>query len=63
MRRPQNFAKSSPYFCPMDCQRQGKILQNFVAFSEYMNFTIKSLHKIMTQNINGQIQINTGVVN
>ena len=34
------FAKSSPYFCPnvVPVKSKGKISQNFVAFSEYMNF-------------------------
>ena len=37
-----NFAKYSPYFCLMQCQSKVvnvKISQNYVAFSEYMNFT------------------------
>ena len=37
----QNFAKSSPYFCPMyvvPVKSKVKISQNFVAFSECMNF-------------------------
>ena len=33
------FAKSSPCFCSTYVKRKVKILQNFVAFSEYMNFT------------------------
>ena len=40
LRKPQNFAKSSPflpYVVPVKSKM--KILQNFVAFSEYMNFT------------------------
>ena len=35
MRRPQNFAKSSPYLCLMQCH--SKDFENFAAFSEYMN--------------------------
>ena len=46
LRSPQNFAQSSPYFC-LYILTVGKskvdILQNFVGFSEYMNFTIKIL--------------------
>ena len=42
MRRPQNFVKSPPYFCLYYIQSTVKskveISQNFVAFSEYMNF-------------------------
>ena len=34
----QNFAKTSPYFCPMYFASKVNILQNFMAFSEYMNF-------------------------
>ena len=30
-------------FTPMQCQSKGKISQNFVAFSEYMNFIISYL--------------------
>ena len=43
LRSPQNFAQSSPYFC-LYILTVGKskvdILQNFVALSEYTNFTI-----------------------
>ena len=41
LRWPQNFAKTSPYFCPtyvVPVKSKLKISQNFVAFSEYMNF-------------------------
>ena len=40
LRRPQNFAKSSPYFLPTvhTDKSKGKILQIFLAFSEYINF-------------------------
>ena len=37
LRRPQNFAKSPPYFCQYSISKV-EISQNFVAFSEYMNF-------------------------
>ena len=39
LRRPQSFAKSSPYFwlCTV-VKSKVEILQNFEAFSEYMNF-------------------------
>ena len=37
VRRPQNFAKSSPYLCTV-VKIKMKFSQNFVAFSEYMNF-------------------------
>ena len=43
LRRPQNSAKSPPYFCLMNLvpvKNKVEILQNFMAFSEYMNFTI-----------------------
>ena len=46
LRRPQNFAKSSPYFCPayvVPVKSKLKILQNFVAFSESMNFKYLSM--------------------
>ena len=44
LRKPQNFTKSPPYFCPVKCdQKQGGGSQHFVAFSEYMNF-IKLLY-------------------
>ena len=35
-----NFSKSPPFICPMYCQSNNlvEISQNFVAFSEYMNF-------------------------
>ena len=41
LRRPQNFAKSPPYFClhvDTDASKV-QISQNFVAFSEYMKIT------------------------
>ena len=41
LREPQNFAKSSPLFCPtylVPVKSKMKISQNVVAFSEYMNF-------------------------
>ena len=41
MRRPQNFAKSSPYFwlyVHTAVKSKVKISKSFVAFSEYMNF-------------------------
>ena len=41
MRRPQFFTKSLPYFWLHACsavKRKGKILKNFVAISEYVNF-------------------------
>ena len=42
MRRPQNFAKSRPYFCLKSTVDKSKveISQNFAAFSEYTNFNI-----------------------
>ena len=40
LRGPQNFAKSPPYFClQLHRTKVREILQNFVAFSQYMNFT------------------------
>ena len=42
IRRPQNFTKSSPYFCPtyvVPVKSKVEISQTFVAFSEFMNFT------------------------
>ena len=42
-RRPQNFAKSPPYFCPtyvVPVKIKEEISQNFVAFSEYINFKL-----------------------
>ena len=42
--RPQNFAKSPPYFCPtyvVPVKSKVEISQNFVTFSEYMNFKNK----------------------
>ena len=44
LRRPQHFAKSSPYFCTV-VKSKVKISQNFGAFSEYMNFTGQFLEK------------------
>ena len=41
LRGQHNFAKSLPYFCPIcrvPVKSKVKISQNFVAFSEYMNF-------------------------
>ena len=42
LRKPQNFVKSSPYFWVLTLctvvKSKGKISQNFVTISEYMNF-------------------------
>ena len=38
LRKPQNFAKFPPYFCLYVDKSKVEISQNFVAFSEYMNF-------------------------
>ena len=48
VRRPQNFTKSPPWICPrgyvLTVKSTAEISQNFVAFSECMNF-IYSLWK------------------
>ena len=47
LRRPQNFAEIFPLLWTVYTvvKSKGKILQNFVAFSEYMNFSYVPLHK------------------
>ena len=59
MRRSQNFAKSPPYFCPQYLhtnKRKVEISQNFVAFSEYMNFKCNTKELTGVQSIKDQIR-------
>ena len=53
MRRPQNFAKSPLQICPMQCQSN----QNFVAFSEYMNFNLKKMQNSSKINHNRKLSM------
>ena len=53
LRRPQNFGKSPHYILlsyVLPVQSKVKISQNFVAFSEYMNFTKEVVNVLQTVN-------------
>ena len=51
MRKPYNFAKSVDLSYVVKVKSTVEILQNFAAFSEYMNFTLKNIVPSVTNII------------